>query len=130
MSFDSKQALGGHLQYGCLGSLPPHIVTCSSVDEETRMEDAKERAAFDIAIIQEAFLKETAALRLEYYVSNEGVQHAKEGFNRVMMLSADAIQAAVRDVEDPSEIITAIVQANDNLMSARQEKKAREKGYT
>ena len=93
------------------------------------MEDARERAAFDIANIQQAFLEETASLRLEDYVSNEGTQHAKAGFRRVARLTAEAVKAAVRDVKEPSEIIAAIVEANENLMGARHEKKARERMY-
>jgi hypothetical protein len=93
------------------------------------MEDAEERAAFDIANIRQTYLEETGSMRLEHYVSNVGVQSAKEGFGRVARLTAEAIQAAVRDVEDPNEIITAIVQANDELMSAQQEKKARSQLY-
>jgi hypothetical protein len=93
------------------------------------MENAEARAGFDILNIRQAYLEETARLRFEHYVSDVGVQSAKAGFARVGGLTLEAIQSAVESVEDPAGIITAIVQANDDLMSTKQEQKARDKLY-
>jgi hypothetical protein len=126
--FDTKQALGGHLKGGG-GCLPPTKVTYPLLEAEEDMENAEARAGFDILNIRQAYLEETARLRFEHYVSDVGVQSAKEGFARVGGLTLEAIQSAVESVEDPAGIITAIVQANDDLMSTKQEQKARDKLY-
>jgi hypothetical protein len=116
----TAQEFNGHR---CTGRIRQPALVAMPEETAADMLDANahtECMDIDVTNIQAKYLETCQALHLKHYVPTAAVQLAKTGFHTISKLTGAAIQRALRDIEDPSDIsamIGPIINAVDPLLS-------------